>query len=83
MAVLAGFGNGKCKKRFSTIVKKDTVPDNYSWHQLDTNWSHQPDTSIPDFNTLKVANSLPDKTIYTTEHAVSKRPLAPSTTSHN
>ncbi|XP_014561510.1 glycoside hydrolase family 39 protein [Bipolaris victoriae FI3] len=52
----------------STIASKNAVPDIYSWHQIGS-WSRQPDATIPDFNTLRSSNKLPERPIDINEYA--------------
>jgi hypothetical protein len=52
----------------STIANKNATPDIYSWHQIG-NWSRQPDATIPDFNTLRSSEKLPERPIDINEYA--------------
>ncbi|KAF5851105.1 hypothetical protein GGP41_003919 [Bipolaris sorokiniana] len=47
---------------------KNATPDIYSWHQIG-DWSRQPDATIPDFNTLRSSNKLPERPIDINEYA--------------
>jgi hypothetical protein len=50
-----------------TIASTQTVPDIYSWHQIG-NWSGEPDTTVPDFNSMKAVHGLPDLSIDINEY---------------
>ncbi|PVI04239.1 glycoside hydrolase family 39 protein [Periconia macrospinosa] len=52
----------------STIASKNAIPDIYSWHQIG-DWSRQPDATIPDFNTLRSSQKLPERPIDINEYA--------------
>lgn len=56
------------KTWLSTIASKNATPDIYSWHQIG-DWSRQPDATIPDFNTLRSSNKLPEHPIDINEYA--------------
>ncbi|KFY12454.1 hypothetical protein V492_03859 [Pseudogymnoascus sp. VKM F-4246] len=50
------------------IADDDTVPDHYSWHQIGS-WEREPDTTVPDFDTMRGTYGLPDKQIDVNEYA--------------
>jgi hypothetical protein len=50
------------------IAGNKTIPDIYSWHQIGS-WEQEPDTTIPSFNSMKAAHSLPEKPIDINEYA--------------
>lgn len=52
----------------SYIAAHDSVPDIYSWHQIGA-WEREPDTTIPDFNTLREKHGLPQRPIDVNEYA--------------
>ncbi|PSN59515.1 glycoside hydrolase [Corynespora cassiicola Philippines] len=68
MAVSPSLDNNHWKTWLSTIASNETVPDIYSWHQIG-DWSREPDTTIPDLNTLKAVDNLPDLPIDINEYA--------------
>ncbi|KAH9863970.1 hypothetical protein J1614_009903 [Plenodomus biglobosus] len=68
MAAAPNLRHSKWQTWLSTIAGNETVPDIYSWHQIGTG-SRQPDTTVPDFNTLKAVHNLPDLPIDVNEYA--------------
>lgn len=52
----------------SHIAEHNAVPDIYSWHQIG-GWEREPDTTIPDFHTLRDRYGLPDRPIDINEYA--------------
>lgn len=50
------------------VSAHNTVPDRYSWHQIGE-WEREPDTTIPDFNTLRSQAGLPERPIDVNEYA--------------
>ncbi|KAH7414400.1 glycoside hydrolase superfamily [Phaeosphaeria sp. MPI-PUGE-AT-0046c] len=68
MAASPSLSNTNWQTWLSTVSGNATVPDIYSWHQIGT-WSREPDTTVPDFNTLKNKHNLPDLPIDVNEYA--------------
>ncbi|CBX99018.1 hypothetical protein IAQ61_000845 [Plenodomus lingam] len=68
MAAAPSLRDTKWQSWLRSVAGNDTVPDIYSWHQIGTG-SRQPDTTVPDFNTLKAVHSLPDLPIDVNEYA--------------
>ena len=52
----------------SHVAKHSAIPDVYSWHQIGA-WAREPDTTIPDFNTLRDRYGLPERPIDINEYA--------------
>lgn len=52
----------------SHIAEHNAIPDIYSWHQIGS-WEREPDTTIPDFNTLRDRYGLPERPININEYA--------------
>lgn len=48
------------------VAENDAAPDIYSWHQIG---GREPDSTIPDFNTLREQHSLPQRPIDINEYA--------------
>lgn len=51
-----------------TVAGNNTIPDIYSWHQIGS-WQREPDLTIPDFNTIKNAQKLPERPFDINEYA--------------
>lgn len=51
----------------SAVSGNKTVPDIYSWHQIGT-WEREPDTTIPDFTSMRATYRLPEKPIDINEY---------------
>lgn len=49
-------------------AEQDSIPDIYSWHQIG-DWEREPDTTVPDFNTLREKHDLPERPIDINEYA--------------
>jgi hypothetical protein len=60
--------DGKWQAWLESVAGNDTVPDRYSWHQIGTG-SREPDTTIPDFTTLREQYGVPEKPIDINEYA--------------
>jgi hypothetical protein len=60
--------NDKWLTWLAKVATTQTVPDIYSWHQIGT-WSREPDTTVPDFNSMKAVHDLPDSPIDINEYA--------------
>jgi hypothetical protein len=60
--------NDKWVAWLAKVATTQTVPDIYAWHQIGT-WSREPDTTVPDFNTMKGVHNLPDLPIDINEYA--------------
>jgi hypothetical protein len=60
--------NQKWVAWLSAVATNKTVPDIYAWHQIG-DWSREPDTTLPDFNTMKAVHKLPDLPIDINEYA--------------
>ncbi len=52
----------------SHVAEHSAIPDIYSWHQIGA-WAREPDTTIPDFNTLRDRYGLPERPIDINEYA--------------
>lgn len=50
------------------VAGNKSLPDRYSWHQIGS-WERQPDTTVPDFDTLRSSYNLPKKPIDLNEYA--------------
>lgn len=68
MAASPSLTNTNWQTWLSTVASNQTVPDHYAWHQIG-DWSREPDTTLPDFNTLKAVHQLPDLPIDINEYA--------------
>lgn len=68
MAAAPSLDNSHWQTWLATIAGNQTIPNIFSWHQIGTG-SRQPDTTVPDFNTLKAAHKLPDLPIDVNEYA--------------
>lgn len=68
MAASPSLSNTKWQTWLSTVSGNATVPNIYSWHQIGA-WEREPDTTVPDFNTLKNKHNLPDLPIDINEYA--------------
>lgn len=68
MAHAPALSDTKWQTWLSSVSGNSTVPDIYSWHQIGTG-SREPDTTVPDFNTLKNKHNLPDLPIDVNEYA--------------
>lgn len=68
MAVSPSLNNRDWITWLDTIASNNAIPHIYSWHQIGAG-SRQPDTTIPEFNTLKAVHSLPDRPIDINEYA--------------
>lgn len=51
----------------ASVAGNDTIPDHYSWHQIGS-WQREPDTTVPDFNTLRSEYNLPERPIDVNEY---------------
>ncbi|RBQ78512.1 hypothetical protein FVER14953_07702 [Fusarium verticillioides] len=51
-----------------SVAGNKTVPDIYSWHQIGA-WEREPDSTIPDFTTLRAQYGVPEKPIDVNEYA--------------
>ncbi|KAK2678484.1 hypothetical protein RAB80_007224 [Fusarium oxysporum f. sp. vasinfectum] len=51
-----------------SVAGNKTVPDHFSWHQIGA-WEREPDTTIPDFTTLRAQYGVPEKPVYVNEYA--------------
>lgn len=51
-----------------SVAGNETIPDRFSWHQIGTG-SREPDTTIPDFTTLRERYGVPEKPIDINEYA--------------
>jgi hypothetical protein len=60
--------NDKWLAWLAKVATTHTVPDIYAWHQIGT-WSREPDTTVPDFNSMKAVHDLPDLPIDINEYA--------------
>lgn len=67
MANAPALGNSNWITWLANIAANDTIPDHYSWHQSGV-WEREPDLDVPDFNTLKAVNDLPDLPIDVNEY---------------
>ncbi|KLP06522.1 uncharacterized protein LW94_12451 [Fusarium fujikuroi] len=45
-----------------SVSGNKTVPDRFSWHQIGA-WEREPDTTIPDFTTLRAQYGVPEKPV--------------------
>ncbi|KAF5575015.1 hypothetical protein FPCIR_13352 [Fusarium pseudocircinatum] len=45
-----------------SVAGNKTVPDTFSWHQIG-DWEREPDSTIPDFTTLRGQYGVPEKSI--------------------
>lgn len=61
-------GNANWIAWMKTVKGNNTIPDIYSWHQIGS-WEREPDLTIPDFNSMKASNGLPDRPIDINEYA--------------
>lgn len=52
----------------SSVAEQDAVPDIYSWHQIG-DWEREPDSTVPDLNTLLAEYGLPQRPIDVNEYA--------------
>ncbi|KAK2808651.1 hypothetical protein FQN50_004515 [Emmonsiellopsis sp. PD_5] len=52
----------------SAVSEAKTIPDIYSWHQIG-DWEREPDTTIPDFHTLRDKFGLPERPFDINEYA--------------
>ena len=50
------------------VAGNHTVPDHYSWHQIGS-WEREPDTTVPDFDTMRGTYHLPERQIDVNEYA--------------
>ncbi|KAL2869553.1 glycoside hydrolase superfamily [Aspergillus lucknowensis] len=60
--------NEKWEAWAAKIAENDAVPDIYSWHQIGS-WEREPDTTIPDLNTLLENHGLPQRPVDVNEYA--------------
>lgn len=51
-----------------SVAGNKTVPDHFSWHQIGA-WEREPDTTIPDFTTLRARYGVPEKPVDVNEYA--------------
>ncbi|KAL4724504.1 hypothetical protein ACLX1H_007945 [Fusarium chlamydosporum] len=51
-----------------SVAGNETIPDRFSWHQIGTG-SREPDTTIPDFTTLRARYGVPERPIDINEYA--------------
>jgi len=63
--------NEKWSAWMAKIAENNAIPDIYSWHQIGTG-SRQPDSTVPDFNTLLEDHGLPQRPIDVNEYAGSE-----------
>ncbi|KAH8798622.1 glycoside hydrolase superfamily [Xylogone sp. PMI_703] len=68
MANSPSLDNTNWQTWMASIAGNDTVPDHYSWHQIGS-WEREPDTTVPDFNTLRGTYGLPTRPIDVNEYA--------------
>ncbi|KAF2729236.1 glycoside hydrolase [Polyplosphaeria fusca] len=50
------------------VSSNNTIPDIYSWHQIGA-WEREPDSTMPDLNSLQKTYSLPSRPIDINEYA--------------
>ncbi|GKU10850.1 hypothetical protein FLAG1_11484 [Fusarium langsethiae] len=68
MADSPNLTNDKWQTWLESVAGNETIPDRFSWHQIGT-WSREPDTTIPDFTTLRARYGVPEKPIDANEYA--------------
>ncbi|KAF9778287.1 hypothetical protein IL306_004247 [Fusarium sp. DS 682] len=68
MADSPNLRNTKWQTWLESVAGNETVPDRFSWHQIGT-WSREPDTTVPDFTTLRERYGVPDKPVDANEYA--------------
>ncbi|XEU99282.1 hypothetical protein FSHL1_004569 [Fusarium sambucinum] len=68
MADSPNLTNAKWQTWLESVAGNETIPDRFSWHQIGT-WSREPDTTMPDFTTLRERYGVPEKPIDANEYA--------------
>ena len=68
MAHSPNLTDDKWQKWLATASEHNAVPDIYSWHQIG-DWEREPDTTVPDFNTMRERHDLPERPIDINEYA--------------
>ncbi|KFY98856.1 hypothetical protein V498_01184 [Pseudogymnoascus sp. VKM F-4517 (FW-2822)] len=68
MAHSPSLTNSNWNTWLQAIADDDTVPDHYSWHQIGS-WEREPDTTVPDFDTMREKYGLPERQIDVNEYA--------------
>ncbi|KAI6749295.1 hypothetical protein HG530_015134 [Fusarium avenaceum] len=51
-----------------SVAGNRTIPDRFSWHQLGT-WEREPDTTVPDLDTLRTQYGVPKRPVDVNEYA--------------
>ncbi|KAF4341455.1 hypothetical protein FBEOM_4616 [Fusarium beomiforme] len=68
MAHSPSLTDSKWQTWLESVAGNETVPDHFSWHQIGTG-SREPDTTVPEFTTLRAQYGVPEKPIDVNEYA--------------